>query len=61
MVELHKLLTARGIAHEWRTAPGGHTWAYWSSVLGPMFLFHLGTEESSAAEQSPVVGGTGAP
>ena len=52
MVELHELLTARGIAHEWLTAPGGHTWAYWSSVLEPMLLFHLGTDESRAADRS---------
>jgi enterochelin esterase-like enzyme len=52
MVELHKLLTARGIAHEWLTAPGSHTWAYWSSVLEPMLLFHLGTNHLKAADQS---------
>jgi enterochelin esterase-like enzyme len=49
MVELHELLTARGIAHAWLTAPGGHTWAYWSSVLEPMLLFHLGADELTAA------------
>lgn len=52
MVELHELLTARGIAHEWLTAPGGHTWAYWSSVLEPMLLFHLGADELKAADES---------
>jgi enterochelin esterase-like enzyme len=52
MADLNKLLTARGIDHEWRTAPGGHTWAYWSSVLEPMLLFHLGTDKLKAAGQS---------
>jgi enterochelin esterase-like enzyme len=52
MVELHELLTARGIGHEWRTAPGGHTWEYWSSVLEPMLLFHLGTDLSRAVGES---------
>ena len=33
-----------GIPHEWRTASGGHTWKYWSSVLEPMFKFTLGVE-----------------
>ena len=51
MAELHGLLTAQGIAHEWRPAPGGHTWAYWSSVLEPLLLFHLGTDASRAADQ----------
>ncbi len=44
MVQLHELLLARGIAHEWLTARGGHTWEYWSSVLEPMFVFHLGSQ-----------------
>jgi enterochelin esterase-like enzyme len=52
MVELHELLAARGIAHEWLSAPGGHTWAYWSSVLEPMLLFHLGIDQSRAADRS---------
>jgi len=52
MVELHELLAARGMAHEWLSAPGGHTWAYWSSVLEPMLLFHLGTDQSRAADRS---------
>ena len=41
MLGLHNQLTQLGIAHEWSTAPGGHTWQYWSSVLRPMFEFHL--------------------
>jgi enterochelin esterase-like enzyme len=52
MVELHELLAARGIAHGWVTGPGGHTWAYWSSVLEPMLLFHLGTDQARAADPS---------
>jgi enterochelin esterase-like enzyme len=43
MLDLHRRLTELGIEHEWQTAPGGHTWSYWSSVLEPMLLFHLGT------------------
>jgi enterochelin esterase-like enzyme len=44
MVALHERLAKLGIEHKWLTAPGGHTWAYWSSVLEPMLLFHLGTD-----------------
>lgn len=43
MATLHQTLESLGIPHEWSTAPGGHTWAYWSSVLPPMLKFHLGT------------------
>jgi len=50
MAELHELLAASGIEHEWLTAPGGHTWAYWSSVLEPMLLFHLGTGGGTAQQ-----------
>lgn len=50
MVELHELLTAKGIAHEWVTGPGGHTWAYWFSVLEPMLLFHLGTDRVAVSD-----------
>ncbi len=46
MVQLHERLAAQNVAHEWLTAPGGHTWAYWSSVLAPMLSFHLGTQEA---------------
>jgi len=52
MVELHALLSARGILHDWSTKPGGHTWAYWSSMLEPVFVFHLGAEGSRAADRS---------
>jgi enterochelin esterase-like enzyme len=51
MLALHDRLTQAGIAHQWSTAPGGHTWRYWSSVLRPMFEFHLapgdGAEKSA--------------
>jgi enterochelin esterase-like enzyme len=43
MVNLHERLTVERIAHDWQPAPGGHTWPYWSSVLKPIFAFHLGT------------------
>lgn len=45
MVKLHDRLQSEGIQHEWMTAEGGHTWSYWSSVLKPMLLFHLGVRE----------------
>ena len=43
MKSLHEKFLELGIAHEWSTGPGGHTWKYWSSVIGPMLRFHLGT------------------
>jgi putative tributyrin esterase len=49
MVALHRLLTARGIAHEWSTGRGGHTWEYWSSVLEPLLRFHLAGPGAPAA------------
>jgi enterochelin esterase-like enzyme len=44
MTVLHETLERLGIPSDWSTAPGGHTWAYWSSVLQPMLRFHLGTQ-----------------
>jgi enterochelin esterase-like enzyme len=44
MQQLHQTLEGLGIPHTWSTGPGGHTWAYWSSVLQPMLKFHLGAE-----------------
>jgi enterochelin esterase-like enzyme len=41
MLGLHQKLTDLGILHAWSTAPGGHTWKYWSSVLPVMLKFHL--------------------
>ena len=46
MVQLHTKLRGLGIAHEWSEEPGGHTWAYWSTVLGKMIEFHLGHQAS---------------
>jgi enterochelin esterase-like enzyme len=43
---LHGKLTELGIPHAWSTAPGGHTWEYWSSVLPQMLKFHLAREQS---------------
>ena len=43
MRSLHNGLDRMGISAEWTTAPGGHTWKYWSSVLQSMLKFHLGT------------------
>lgn len=41
MVTLRDEFTKRGIVTTWSQAPGGHTWAYWRSVLETMFMFHL--------------------
>lgn len=54
MCDLHQKLTELGIPHEWSTAPGGHTWKYWSSVLPQMLKFHLaaGLAAEHTAEHS---------
>jgi len=44
MRSLHDGLEEIGIPTEWSTAPGGHSWRYWSSVVRSMLLFHLGHE-----------------
>jgi enterochelin esterase-like enzyme len=41
MQDLHEKLTQLGIPHVWSTAPGAHTWKYWSSVLPQMLRFNL--------------------
>ena len=46
MRDLHQKLTDLGIAHEWSTGPGGHTWKYWSSALPLMLKFHLASAPS---------------
>jgi enterochelin esterase-like enzyme len=48
MLGLHQKLTELGIPHEWSTAPGAHTWKYWSSVMPRMFRFHLASQPSAA-------------
>ena len=50
MVRLHQTFQKLGIPHEWSTAPGGHTWAYWSSVLEKMLRFHLGQAQGVISE-----------
>jgi enterochelin esterase-like enzyme len=42
MQGLHERFLKLGIPHQWSTGPGGHTWKYWSSVLEPLFRFHMG-------------------
>jgi enterochelin esterase-like enzyme len=42
METLHQSFEELGIPHEWSTAPGGHTWEYWSSVLDELLRFSLG-------------------
>ena len=51
MLALHNRLTQAGIPHVWSSAPGGHTWKYWSTVLRPMFEFHLAPD--AGAERRP--------
>jgi enterochelin esterase-like enzyme len=46
MRDLHEELTRLGIPHVWSTAPGAHTWKYWSSVLPLILRFHLASEQS---------------
>jgi len=47
MTGLHQELTELGFPHVWSTAPGGHTWKYWSSVLPSMLKFHLANHQNS--------------
>ena len=47
MLGLHEDLTKLGIPHVWSTAPGAHTWEYWSSVLPVMLKFHLASDAGS--------------
>lgn len=47
MVELHERFIDSGLDHVWLTAPGGHDFGYWKTVLEPAILFHLGTERSN--------------
>jgi putative tributyrin esterase len=35
--EFAALLARRGIAHQFRQLPGGHTWTHWNQQLAPMF------------------------
>ena len=43
MLALRGKFAQLGLPVTWSSAPGGHTWKYWSSVLEPMLIFHLGT------------------
>jgi enterochelin esterase-like enzyme len=45
MQDLHEKLTQLGIPHIWSTAPGAHTWKYWSSVLPQILRFTLASEQ----------------
>ena len=51
MRDLHAKLSDLGIPHIWLTAPGAHTWKYWSSVLPTMLKFHLSSEQKPGTEQ----------
>jgi enterochelin esterase-like enzyme len=48
---LHNKLAGEGFPHTWSTGPGGHTWQYWSSVLGPMLRFALGSNRDKELSQ----------
>jgi S-formylglutathione hydrolase FrmB len=37
---LHKILTARGIAHEYHLYPGGHSWSYFAEHMPASLEFH---------------------
>ena len=38
--QMHQLLVANGIAHEYIERPGAHTWQYWTEAL-PVHLFFM--------------------
>ena len=40
MDPLHRLLTAKGIAHQWTVSPGGHSWTLWSRRAGDVLTWH---------------------
>jgi enterochelin esterase-like enzyme len=50
MLRFHQTLDGLGIPHTWSTAPGGHTWEYWSSVLPSMLKFHLGAGQKATTQ-----------
>lgn len=54
MVELHERLLGLALSHVWLTAPGGHNFKYWKSVLESVMVFHLGTEGSHQPKRSTV-------
>jgi S-formylglutathione hydrolase FrmB len=37
----HAHLTAKGIAHEWRTYPGSHNWADWAPAIEAAIAFSV--------------------
>lgn len=37
--ELHDLLVAAGVGHEYEEHPGGHEWPYWADRVGPALAF----------------------
>lgn len=37
---LHAELVRRDVAHEYLEEPGGHTWAYWTSIIDEHVAFH---------------------
>jgi enterochelin esterase-like enzyme len=49
MVKLHSRLHDSGIPATWMTSKGGHSWAYWSSVLRPLFTFLLPPDNRAPA------------
>jgi enterochelin esterase-like enzyme len=53
MRQLHDKLSGAGIPHTWSTAPGGHTWQYWSSTVRPMLRFALGSDTATPGPGRP--------
>jgi len=51
MRQLHDELAGAGLPHTWSTAPGGHTWQYWSSTLQPMLRFAIGSDSGKELSQ----------
>lgn len=53
MQQLHRTLETLGIPHAWSSAPGGHTWKYWFSVLPSMLKFSLGANSEDSIRVRP--------
>jgi S-formylglutathione hydrolase FrmB len=53
-LELHDQLVDLGIPHEYEEAPGGHTWEYWTSVIGAHLDFHAEWLRGDGIRRAPV-------
>jgi enterochelin esterase-like enzyme len=62
MKALHVRLESIGIPSEWVTGRGGHSWAYWSSILQQMLKFHIGVEQGiDSLQRQPLPAAQSAP